>query len=267
MKLLVQGDDYGFTKAVTLGIIEGIDNGILRNTGMFTNSPHAEFAAELAKLRPQACFGIDFNIVSGKPVSDPKEIPYLVDDKGEFIRSTIWVKDPRFLTEDGRRELFPADEVAKEIEAQYNRFVELMGQKPGYLHGHSIMPEPYTEAIQALAKRTGVPFSMDIAKQYNFATIHRVDMKSMQKKEFDPFVQINKDTTKMVLDSSEHLLASEYAMIGGHPGYVDAELFELTTLSIERCKDLAMIISPEIKKWVEDNNVELITYRDLIESK
>ena len=37
MKLLVQGDDYGFTKAVTYGIREGIQNGILRNTGLFTN--------------------------------------------------------------------------------------------------------------------------------------------------------------------------------------------------------------------------------------
>ena len=26
MKLLVQGDDFGFTKGVTLGIIEGIEN-------------------------------------------------------------------------------------------------------------------------------------------------------------------------------------------------------------------------------------------------
>ena len=95
MKLLTQGDDYGFTKAVTLGIIEGIDNGILRNTGMFTNMPAAKLAAELMKGREFACFGIDFNLVSGYPVSDPKDVPHLVDENGEFIRSGVRIKDPR----------------------------------------------------------------------------------------------------------------------------------------------------------------------------
>ena len=40
MKLLVQGDDYGFTKGVTYGILDAIDNGILRNTGLFANMPY-----------------------------------------------------------------------------------------------------------------------------------------------------------------------------------------------------------------------------------
>ena len=65
MKLLVQGDDFGFTKGVTLGIIDGIDNGILRNTGLFANMPSAVLAAELMKGRDHACFGIDFNLVAG----------------------------------------------------------------------------------------------------------------------------------------------------------------------------------------------------------
>ena len=68
MKLLVQGDDYGFTKGVTYGIIEAIDNGILTCTGMFTNMEIAPWAAQFIKERPDFCFGIDFNLVAG-PVS------------------------------------------------------------------------------------------------------------------------------------------------------------------------------------------------------
>ena len=92
-KLLVQGDDFGFTKAVTLGIVDAIDNGVLRNTGLFTNMPSTKLAVSYMKDRPHVCFGIDFNIVSGKPVADPKEIPHLVDENGEFIRSGVRVKD------------------------------------------------------------------------------------------------------------------------------------------------------------------------------
>lgn len=48
MKLLVQGDDYGFTKGVTLGMLEGIDHGVLTCSGLFANMPDAEW-------RPRRC--------------------------------------------------------------------------------------------------------------------------------------------------------------------------------------------------------------------
>ena len=103
MKLLVQGDDFGFTRGVTLGIVDSIDRGILRNTGLFTNMPSAPFAVSFMKDRPHVCFGIDFNLVSGPSVSDPKTIRHLVDDNGEFIRSGVRLKDPRFPARPGFR--------------------------------------------------------------------------------------------------------------------------------------------------------------------
>ncbi len=107
MKLIVQGDDYGFTKGVTYGILEAIDNGILTASGMFTNMEIAPWAAQFIKERPDFCWGIDFNIVSGPSAADPSLIPHLVDEKNEFIRSGVRVKDPRFMSEEGRAEMFP----------------------------------------------------------------------------------------------------------------------------------------------------------------
>ena len=65
MKLLVQGDDYGFTKGVTLGMLEGIDHGVLTCSGLFANMPDAEWAAAQMRARPDFCWGIDFNLVTG----------------------------------------------------------------------------------------------------------------------------------------------------------------------------------------------------------
>jgi len=266
MKLLVQGDDFGFTRGVTYGIIDAIDNGILRCTGLFTNMPSSEFAASFIKDRPQACFGIDFNIVSGPSVADPRKIPALVDENGEFIRSTVRVKDPRFQTEEGRIEMFPYEQVDMEIRAQYQRFIELTGKKPGYLHGHSLMHENYMKSIRNLSAETGIPFSMDITSKYKFGSLFaKMGPKApgMNKKVFDPEAQLAKDSIKQVLDNKDYLNSFEYAMIGGHPGYIDAELLKLTTLSLERCKDQEMCVSPEIRKWVEESGIELITYYDL----
>ena len=266
MKLLVQGDDFGFTRAVTDGIIDSIDFGILRNTGLFANMPSAEYAVSFMKERPQVCFGIDFNIVSGPSCADPKDIPHLVDENGEFIRSTVRTQDPRYLNEEGRREMFPTEEVYCELKAQYDRFVALAGKKPGYLHSHSIGPEPYTEAINRLEKETGVPFSKNIRAKNNVGGIPWTRSKNANgapKKEFDPLAQINKNTLKRVQDNAELLLSYDIASLGGHPGYVDAELMKWTTLSLERMRDAECYMSDWIRDWIRDNNIELITYYDL----
>ena len=266
MKLLVQGDDFGFTRGVTLGIVDSIDFGILRNTGLFTNMPSAEFAVSFMKDRPQACFGIDFNLVSGPPVSAPQGIPHLVDEKGEFIRSGVRMKDPRWQSEEGRLEMFPYEEVYREIRAQYDRFVELTGRKPGYLHTHSLHYENYIESIRRVSREEGVPFSQDIKAEYGFVNLHSLKPASLAatKKVFDPADQLAKDPEGDVLKYGDYLLEHEYVNIGGHPGYIDNELLGLTTLSLERCKDAAMCMSEKIQKWIRDNGIELITYYDLV---
>ena len=47
MKLLTQSDDYGFTRGVTCGILDAIENGVVRNTGLFVNMPESEHAGIL----------------------------------------------------------------------------------------------------------------------------------------------------------------------------------------------------------------------------
>lgn len=269
MKLLVQGDDYGFTKAVTYGLLDAIDNGILRNTGLFANMPIVEWACSEMPARPQACFGIDFNMVSGPSVVEPKEISHLVDDNGEFIRSGVRIRDPRFQTEQGRREMFPYDETYRELRAQYDRFVELTGKKPGYLHGHSISHEHYREAIKKISEDEGIPYSHDIQEKYGFKSMMEIKRAkgevslASQKKMFDPMDQINKNPLKDVLDNWDYLLQQEYVAIGGHPGWVDAELLSLTTLSLERMRDHEMVTSKELMRRIKEDGVELITYYDL----
>ena len=166
--------------------------------------------------------------------------------------------------------MFPYEETYRELRAQFDRFVELAGRKPGYLHGHSLGHEHYNEAIHQISEEEGIPYSADIKKKYGFRSafdLMNFDFEKMDpskmKKEFDPMIQYKKDTLAQTMEIADYLLGGEYAEIGGHPGYVDAELMDLTTLSIERARDLQMMTSDTIRQWVKDNNIELITYYDL----
>lgn len=265
-RILFQGDDFGFTRGVTLGIVDAIDRGVLRNTGLFANMPSAKFAVSFMKDRPQACFGIDFNLVSGPSCADPKLIPHLVDEDGNFIRSGVRTRDPRWQTVEGRAELFPYDEVKTEIMAQYDRFIELTGKKPEYLHEHSISSENYRKVIHELSVSENIPYSSEIWKELKMdGPVNKLFASSMatQKKVFVAEDQLNKDTVRQFLSLSDEFIENGDSVFCCHPGYVDADLLFLTTLSLERCKDAQMMMSEEVAKWIKDNDVELITYRDL----
>lgn len=266
MKMLVQGDDFGITRAATLGIVDCIDRGILRNTGLFANSHHAEFACSFMKDRPQACFGIDFNFVTG-PALIPHEInPHLTDENGNFHKSNFYSSNPLYHTKEGQEELIPFDELDRELRAQYDRFVELTGRKPGYLHPHSLGSDAYFQIIRNISAETGVPYSYDLIEKYGMGNLkkkYNFDTSKPFKREFDPKMQMGQNVIQRVLDQSEAILNYDYFVLGGHPGYVDGELLDITTLSIERARDAEMMMSPLIKEWVEANHIELITYYDL----
>lgn len=265
MKLLVQASDYGFTRASTYGVIDSIDLGLVRNTGLFVNMPTAKFAIDLLKTRTNVCLGLDFNITNGPCVSNPQKIPHLVDKEGNFIRSSVRVKDPRFQTEEGRREMFPYQECLLEMNAQYQLFLKLTGKRPGYLHDHSLSHENYTDTIRQLSKEYRVPYTRDIQEKYHFGSLGKKMYPEAfaMNKEIDYEKQIAKNPEKIFWENINEVMQYEYFILSGHAAYIDADLLELSSCSIERCKDAALCMSPRLKKWIEEYQIELITYNDL----
>lgn len=258
MKVLVQSDDFGFTKAITLGILESIDNGIVRNTGLFVNmGESSELAASEIAARPHVCFGIDFNISSGKCVSDPSLIPNLVDNDGYFIRSTEKYK----LLNNNQDVLWPYDEVKIEIQNQYNKYIELVGKPPEYFHTHSIheYAHEYVRAIRDFAYEVSIPYSHSIKEKnnvYNFRGRYN-------QKPFPIEEQIHTNVLQYYKDNIQEIYGKEVVSFGSHCGFIDAEVFKWSTYSLIRCKDLEAFTSDFFKEWIDNNSVELITYRDL----
>ena len=158
--------------------------------------------------------------------------------------------------------MFPFDEVYEEVRAQYERFKELCGKEPGYFHIHSLPHETYIEAIRKLANEVNVPFSVDVIEKYDIAMWLKDAPGSMSKK-FDAEGQIAYDPYENIRRNNDYLLSHEYAMVGGHAGYVDADLMKMSSLSLERFKDAEMLMSDYLRNWVRDNDVELITYDNL----
>ena len=265
MKLISKGDDYGFTRGVTLGIVDAIQRGHLRNTGLFANSKWAPFAVSFMKDCPQACFGIDINLVAGKPCADPKDIPGLVDENGNLIRSTERVRDPLWQTVEGKNTLMNYHDAYIETEAQIKKFIDMVGRKPGYVGGHSLSSPDSRRAMQDAARALGCVLVDDLVEKYGIARIRTAEYsKASSEKVFDPADQLAKDPLGYVLSHSEEVLKNEYGLLTNHPGYVDNELLSgLTTLSLERVRDAHMWMSEEFDRWIKENNIEELRFDDL----
>lgn len=255
MKLLIQSDDFGITKGVSYGIIEGIKNGLVRNTGLFTNMPSSLEAAKMIADYPEVCLGIDLNFVAGKPVCDPCLVPSLIKENGYFYDS----RERRKLDEAcPNHDHMNEQETYLEGKAQIEKFIELTGKKPEYLHGHAYGSPTITRVHERLSKEYGILMTHRTLEQKNVKMA-----KSWYTVPFSLEQQMQLSTKDFLLADKGEILGNDVAAIISHCGYVDAPLFAVSSFTIIRAKDLEAMVSEELKNWIKENDIELITYRDL----
>ena len=257
MKLLVQSDDYGITKAAAAGVIDGIRNGIIRNTGVFTNMPWASECIEwIYPYLDQIAFGIDLNASTGYSLLGYERVPSLCHEDGSFLTS----RENRALdTDENGYDHVVYEDVYAEFEAQVKRFIELTGRVPDYFHAHAYTTKTTMKAINDLAEKYGrinvIPYME--AKGSPYAKMSWVKMG-------EPSVQVTSDLKSYILNDEAGFLKKDLGYLVTHCGYVDEELMRLSSFNLVRMKDLDALTSKEVKNWVKENNIELITFKDLL---
>ncbi len=258
MKLIIQSDDFGITRAVSLGCIHGIKNGVIRNTGMFANMPWIEECVDW--IRPylnQIAFGIDLNATTGPSILGHTMIPTLTKVNGDFYGSE---ENRSFDNEQNSFDHLAEfkDELYLEFKAQIERYIELVGHKPDYIHNHAYGTKTTLDVTRILAKEYGVQSTSNL--------LDRNEVKGAGMGWYvygGPEAQIEIDPISYVIKDKGNLLQHKYGHIVTHCGYVDSVLFNLSSFNTCRTKDLEAFTSNEVKKWINDNNIELITFKDL----
>ena len=257
MKLIVQSDDYGITPAVAQGIIYGIKNGVVRNTGLFANMPWSEEC--VAWIKPyldDIALGIDLNASTGSSLLGYEKVPSLCHEDGSFYTS----RENRALdTDANNHDHVVYEEVYAEFEAQIQKFIELVGKKPDYIHGHAYGTATTFKASMDLAKKYDCLYSTQLAK------IPGMKCAGMGWYQYGggPEAQLEEDLTSYITNDVDGLLQHEYGYLITHCGWADSPLFDLSSFNTCRVKDLEALTSNEVKQWIKDNNIELITYKDL----
>jgi len=124
-KLIVTGDDFGLAVPVNEAIEEAHRRGILTTASLMIGGAAARDAVERAKRLPSLKVGLHLVLVDGRPVLPSREIPDLVDGRGEFSTRLVGAGLNFFFRPGVRRQL------ATEIRAQF-----LVFQETGLLLDH-----------------------------------------------------------------------------------------------------------------------------------
>ncbi|MGT2666877.1 ChbG/HpnK family deacetylase [Streptococcus rifensis] len=248
-KIVFRADDLGYSEGVNYGIEKAIRDGLIRSQGVMVNMPATQHGVDLVKGYDIA-FSVHANICSGRPLTDPELIPSLVTADGMFKSSSVY----RSATED----FVVYEEVLLEVEAQYQRFIELFGRKPDYFEGHAVASANFFKALEAIAEKYDLTYSglpLDFSQPLTIGQSQvRMNMECMRP-DYDPLEMVQRVVGQMTEDVVELFVF--------HPGYLDQDLLDHSSLTLPRPKEVAMLIAPATKEWLKEQRVELIDYRDL----
>lgn len=84
LRLVVNGDDFGYSEAINAAIIRCHVEGILTSTTLLVNQPATRAALRLARDYPNLGVGWHVNLTEGGSVLPPREVPTLTDRHGQF---------------------------------------------------------------------------------------------------------------------------------------------------------------------------------------
>ncbi|MCX5673371.1 MAG: ChbG/HpnK family deacetylase [Planctomycetota bacterium] len=151
-RLIVNADDFGWSGAVTGGIIRAHREGLVTSTTLMAN---LEGAAEaLARARQEApglIIGLHLNLTEGRPLAPPGEVAPLLDREGRLMPSLATLYRTIQVSGGARRA------AARELEAQV-RWALDHGLRPSHLdsHKHVHQVPPLLPLVIDLARRHGI---------------------------------------------------------------------------------------------------------------
>ncbi|KGX86864.1 chitin disaccharide deacetylase [Pontibacillus litoralis] len=245
-KLIINADDFGYSRGVNYGIIDAFQQGLLTSTTLMANMPGAEQAYALAKETPSLGIGVHLTLTAGSPISPKKQT--ITDEYGRFRQLKYYLG---FFDVD-LQEVY--EEWKAQIEAVYSNGIE-----PTHIDSHHHI-HTYGKLIDVYSA---------LAKEYDLP-VRRMFPDGYQKDEHllttDAF-ELKVDTLKDPASLAKHHESATSIEIMAHPAYLDKAVLNGSSFTYPRVDELAMLTNKEVNSLYEQHEVfELVNYRDLIRS-
>ena len=262
IRLIVNADDFGFTRDVNAGIVVAHRDGILTATTLMANGDAFDDAVRLARENSTLDIGCHLVMVQGQSTLDPsRAMPATLQE----LVGAVW-----------RGEI----PIYEEMRAQVRRIVDA-GITPSHLdtHKHTHLLPPVLDALARVAREFGIPwvrrpFDFGIAQGAKFTkSAVAMGMRILQPKfaralnglrttdHFTGF-QITGHLDGASLVETLRRLPPGLTEFMCHPGELGEELRHAQTrLRESRVIELKALVSPEARDVIRTRGIELVNYR------
>ncbi|MFJ9498051.1 chitin disaccharide deacetylase [Brevibacillus centrosporus] len=247
MKLIVNADDFGYSKGVNLGIVEAHVEGIVTSATTMMNMPGVEHAFRLAAENPKLGMGIHLVLTCGAPLES--HVPTLTDSSGKFCRGQAHLED------------VSPEEVEREFTAQLERFFR-MGRRPTHIdsHHHVHAREAILPIVLRLAERHSLPVRYPWALETERGE-HTPKVRTTES--FSARFYGDDVSVESLIGIIDGLSGSSSAEIMSHPAYVDEELLTGSSYARQRTRELQILTAPEVKEYIKQKRVQLVTFNEI----
>ena len=257
VRLIVRGDDMGFSHAGNLGLIECYKNGIEKSIEVLVPSPWFPEAVQLLKENPGVDVGIHLTLTSEwdnvkwRPLTDCKSL----EDSNGYFYPMIWA-NKNYPNKNLLAHAWKIDEIEKEWRAQ----IEIaMRNIPNIMHisGHMGCIDMDT-AVTVLAKR--------LAKEYHIAV--EVGDNKISYVSYNGTHTTGAEKIISFIAMLDTLQAGKTYLFLDHPAINSPELQAIHHIGYENVAEdrqgvVNLFTSEEVKKVIKQKGIQLISYKDL----
>lgn len=117
---VLHADDIGLSPGITASIVRSIDEGSIRSVSLICNGVAVEEAVAALMARPAVRVSLHLNLLEGWPLSNPQDIPLLVDAEGR-LAATFKRLVGLWLGGDARKRTAVCEQMKREFAAQISR--------------------------------------------------------------------------------------------------------------------------------------------------
>ncbi|MGH9575399.1 MAG: carbohydrate deacetylase [Candidatus Acidiferrales bacterium] len=283
-RVIVNADDFGLSRGISDAVLTAHRCGILTSASIMANQCASEYAIELLRKMPGLGVGVHLNLTAGRPVLPAHDVPSLVDANGDFYTLAVL-----------SRKLWTFGVSGTEIEAEFRaqlRWLQARGLVPvhadshQHVHLYPAVLRAFARALRAesihcvraprctvwpakgpaggphegtLARRLGVQAyraMVQFTALRGFAMPHsRISFRAADRHDRSAIVRC----WSTALDN---LPAADFEL-ACHPGVFTADFSESDRIAAQREEELRSLTSMDIKRAVQRNEIQLISYADL----
>lgn len=237
-KMIVNADDFGFSEAVNYGILKAMQEGIVTSTSIMANMPGFAHAAKLYHEHPDMAVGVHLNLTCYRPL---------------LTTHTTLVTETGYFHKQGDCADYCEEEMYEELKAQIER-VLTAGIVIDHLdsHHHIHTTKQLRNVLARLQEEYHLPFRGGFPYSVSFP---HTELSMAFYDEGASLSSLENIVSQIADDRETDLMC--------HPAYIDQFLYETTSYSLKRMKELEILCSEEAAALVRSYHIALCTYKEV----